>query len=89
MAIKRKHKSVDLIDAEQLENMLTSNAWDLVRRRIEGILRKKTSELAQDLDQIKTARLRGYLEALQLAAQTPAILIREAREPRAPKKTDE
>jgi hypothetical protein len=68
-----------MMDLELIDQMLGSRGWQLYSQRIERTIQGKMSDLARDVDQIQTAKLRGFIEALMVVQKLPAILKAEAR----------
>jgi hypothetical protein len=69
---------LDSGDKDDLEELLLSPGYALVRKRIEGTVADMSNELAADLDLVATAKLRGKIAGLKLALSVPQILIGEA-----------
>ena len=82
MPRKRRSDRLDGIDAEHVRQTCESPGWQLIRQRIERTTSLKVTELLQPLDPVKTAKVRGMIEALNLALDIPRILQQEAKENR-------
>lgn len=72
----RKYK-LDQVDAEGIRETLQTRGWKLFGARVEKLRESKRRELEQELDAVQTAKVRGFLEALNTVAAIPDILMRE------------
>jgi hypothetical protein len=82
MAKRRRSDRLDGIDAEHVRRTCESPGWQLIRQRIERARSLKVEELLQPLDPVKTAQVRGMIEAYKLALDIPQILQKEAKDNR-------
>lgn len=63
---------MDRIDAVHLEEMLASPGWALYKARLDSIATNMLNELRGDLTEVQSAKIRGYLVALDRARAMPA-----------------
>jgi hypothetical protein len=68
---------LDRVDAEAVKEMLESRGWLLFMQRMTALAHSKREELEQEQPELKTAGIRGYLEAVRAIASIPDILFRE------------
>lgn len=66
-------------EREQARLFLESPMWRAMRDRLEAMRSDKLRELSTDLDQEKTWKARGFVDALNRALEVPSTLIREAQ----------
>ncbi len=77
---KRVYKAtLDPIDAEQIQEMLDSPGWALVKRGLEQYRETLMRDLTRDHNEVETAKLRGLIEAAGIALALPASIQAEAR----------
>lgn len=67
----------DRVDAESMREMMETRGWKLFLQRVTVLKQAKHAELEQDQPELKTAAIRGYLEAIRAVASIPDILFRE------------
>ncbi len=77
---KRVYKAqLDPVDAEQIQEMLDSPGWALVKRGLEQFKEVMMRDLTRDHTEIETAKLRGAIESATQALGMPAAIQAEAR----------
>ncbi len=79
---KRVYKfrdQLDTMDAEQIQEMLDSPGYRLVRRGLENYRDIKMRDLVRAHTEVETATLRGEYTAIEAAINMPAALQAEAR----------
>lgn len=79
---RSRRDKLDGIDADHVRETIESPGWQLIRQRIERELSLKIAELVRPLDPVKTAQVRGMIEAFKTALDIPRILQAEAKENR-------
>lgn len=77
MARRRKLERPDSIDAENIDAMLQTSAWQLYSGRLARELELRMNELVQPLSEADTARIRGEIKSLRLALDMPRLIMRE------------
>ena len=68
---------LDRVDAEAMREMMETRGWKLFLQRMTVLKQSKHEELEQHQDEVKTATIRGYLDAIRAVASIPDILFRE------------
>lgn len=71
--------SYDTVDIQHLKETANSAGYQIIQRRLGEMAQAKYRELQGDLDPYYTAKCRGYLEALGVVAELPAMLEAEMR----------
>lgn len=82
MARKKRSDRLDGIDAEHVRQTVESPGWQLIRQRIDRARDLAVSELLKPLDQVRTAEVRGMIQAFHVTLTIPGILQAEAKENR-------
>lgn len=67
----------DAIDKEHLEQVLRTRGWEIFSGGVLRIAADKLKDLRRDQTLEETARLRGFLDALDYVMGTPQMLIEE------------
>ncbi len=70
---------LDAVDAEQIQEMLESPGWRLVKHGLEVFRDIKMRDLVRQHTEVETATLRGAIEAVERAIAMPNAMIAEAR----------
>ncbi len=77
---KRVYKAqLDPVDAEQIQEMIDSPGWALVKRGLEQYKETLMRDLTRDHNETETAKLRGQIDAAACALGMPAAIQAEAR----------
>jgi hypothetical protein len=74
----------NLADADDLDALIDSPGWALVKERIELQLDRERSELERDLPERDTARIRGAIRQLLIVHKLPELMRDEIRQQRKP-----
>lgn len=67
----------DEIDREHLRQTLETRGWQIIEQSIREIAGRKLQSLRQDLDPVQTAKVRGFLDALDHVLALPKTLLKE------------
>jgi len=68
----------DEIDREHLKQTLDTRGWQILEQAMRELAGRKLQLLRQDLDAIQTAKVRGYLDALDAVLALPKDLLKES-----------
>ena len=66
-------------NADDMQSMLASAAWELLSGRLHVELQRKQADLERSQPLPETEHLRGYIAALRMVTRLPSTLLEELR----------